>query len=170
MAIFGSLSTLRSQLGNHLQFATTFQYLEQLLTPQSAAHEHLMRVPEGESIRIELDAGAFAMEQAYQTRPSDAVRWESHRAYVDIQVVVVGQEFMEVADRSSLQVAEDHTPVKDVIFYSPSPRASLLKISGGAGAVFFPDDAHRPSMAIEAPVLVRKSVVKVPVAWWKART
>ena len=167
MALFGSLSTLRFQLGNTPQLATTFQYLEELLRPQSPAHERLLRVPEGDSIRIELDAGAFAMEQAYQTRPANAVKWESHRAYVDIQVVVCGQELMEVADIASLQVAEDHTPGKDVLFYHPSPRASLLKISSGAGAVFFPVDAHRPSMAIEMPVLVRKSVVKVPVAWWK---
>ncbi len=167
MAIFGSLSTLRSQLCNSPQLAITFQYLEELLRPQSPAHERLLRVPEGDSIRIELDAGAFAMEQAYQTRPANAVRWESHRAYVDIQIVVVGQELMEVADIGSLNVAEDHTPEKDVLFYHPSPLASLLKISSGAGAVFFPVDAHRPSMAVEAPVLVRKSVIKAPVAWWK---
>lgn len=169
MALFGSLSTLRFQLGNHPQLSTTFQYLEELLRPESAAHERLMRVPEGQSVRVELDAGAFAMEQAYLTKPSAAVRWESHRAYVDIQVVVVGQEFMEVADISSLQIAEDHTPERDVLFYDPSPRASLLRVSSAAGAVFFPVDAHRPSMAIEAPVLVRKSVIKAPVAWWKTQ-
>ena len=62
-----------------------------------------------------------------------------------------------------LSASEDLTPGKDVLFYHPSPRASLLKPVGGQGAVFFPVDAHRPSMAIDTPVLVRKTVVKVPV-------
>ncbi len=163
MAIFGSVSTLRSQLGDPTGFAAAFRYLEELLRPESESHQRIMGAREGDTVRIELEGGAFAMEQVYRTKPPSDVKWESHRAYIDVQVVVVGEEHMEVADVSSLRIHEDLTPGKDVLFFQPSPRASLLKVPAGQGAVFFPVDAHRPSMSIDGPVLVRKTVVKVPV-------
>lgn len=163
MALFGSVTTLRSQLSDPSRFAAAFRYVEELLTPQSKAHERIMGIREGDTVKIELEGGAFALEQVYRTKSPADVKWESHRAYIDIQVVVAGEEHMEVADVSTLRVSEDLTPGKDVLFYHPSPRASLLKTVGGQGAVFFPIDAHRPSMAIDTPVLVRKTVVKVPV-------
>jgi beta-galactosidase beta subunit len=39
----------------------------------------------------------------------------------------------------------------------------VLRLSGGATAVFFPVDAHMGALAVQAPTLVRKVVVKVPV-------
>lgn len=168
MAIFGSISALQTQLGERPHLPALFQYLEDLLHPRGAAHERLIQMRDGDVARIELASGAFAMEQAYQTKASSSVRWESHRAYIDIQVVVVGEEYMEVADVSRLRVAEDLSSEKDVLFYFPSERESMLKVSGGAGGVFFPVDAHRPSLAVDAPVSVRKTVIKVPVVWWGA--
>jgi beta-galactosidase beta subunit len=41
--------------------------------------------------------------------------------------------------------------------------ASVLRLGAGEAAVFFPVDGHMPSIAIAAPVLVHKSVIKVPV-------
>ncbi len=164
MALFGSVKTLRSQLSDPSRFAAAFRYVEELLTPHSAPHERIRGIGEGDTVRVELSGGAFALEQVYKTKPPAEVMWESHRAYIDIQVVVEGEEHMEVADVSTLRVSEDLTPGKDVLFYHASPRASLLKAVAGQGAVFFPVDAHRPSMAIDAPALVRKTVVKVPVA------
>src|SRR4030067_3344056 len=34
----------------------------------------------------------FAMVSSYKTRPADAVQFEAHRKYVDIQVVMSGSE------------------------------------------------------------------------------
>ena len=130
----------------------------------SAVNVRIEKISAGTTERIELSGGAFALEQAYWTKPRDEGRWESHRLYIDLQVLVAGEEFMEAVHAGRLVVAEDLTPGKDLIFYQPFSAGSTLRIRAGEVAVFFPVDAHLPSLRVGAdPALVRKTVVKVPV-------
>ena len=163
MAVFGSLATVRAQLARHAHFDTAFAYLDELARPGSVALARLQGVAAGESQRIELAGGVFALEQAYLSKRRSAGRWESHLKYIDIQVVFAGEEFMAVIDRARLAVTENLTPAKDLIFYRDSDAASLLRFGAGEAAVFYPVDAHLPGLAIGAPALVRKVVLKVPV-------
>lgn len=164
MAIFGSLDTVRAQLATNPAFQRALAYVEECLSPDSAAAARLRAVKVGDTERVELGGGVFALEQAYQSKPRAEGRWEAHRAYIDVQVIVVGEELMEVTDVSRLRVAEDFTPAKDLLFYQSFDEGSVLRVKAGEAAVFFPVDAHKPSLAVGAPALVRKTVVKVPVA------
>lgn len=164
MAIFGSLATVRQQLGQNKQFESAFAYLDDAFHPGSAASLRLQQLVEGKSDRIDLANGAFALEQAYKTKSRAEGFFESHRAYIDVQVVVSGEEFIEVADVRGLQVKEDRTPAKDVIIYHMTDQSSPLRMRAGDAAILYPIDGHMPSIATEAPTTVRKIVVKVPVA------
>jgi YhcH/YjgK/YiaL family protein len=163
MAVFGSLVTVRAQLARHVHFDTAFAYLDEFARPGSAALARLQAIATGESQRIELAGGVFALEQAYLSKRRPEGRMESHLKYIDIQVVWAGEEFMAVIDRARLTVTEDLTPAKDLIFYRDSDAASLLRFGAGEAAVFYPADAHLPALALGAPALVRKVVLKVPV-------
>lgn len=163
MALFGSLDALPPQLAQPDRFAAALAYLAEARRPGSDAHRLLAGLPVGETGRVELAGGAFALPQAYLTRARAEGRWETHRAYIDVQAVLEGEELMEVAVRDRLTVAEDLTPGRDVIFYQPFDRSSVLRLSPGLAAVYFPGDAHLGCIAIGAPALVRKVVVKVPV-------
>jgi len=164
MAIFGTLDTLRAQLARPEHFAAALAYVAEVLRPGSAAQARIGGIAAGATERVELAGGAFALEQAYFTNPRTAGRWESHRAYIDVQVIVAGEELMEVADAAQLAVAEDLRPAKDLIFYRPFDGGSVLRVGAGGAAVFFPADAHLPSLRTgAAATLVRKTVVKVPV-------
>jgi len=164
MALFGSLETLRAQLATTPSFERAFAYVEDCLRPGSAAHQRLQAVKLGDTERVELGDGVFALEQAYLAKPRAEGRWESHYAYIDVQVIVEGDELMEVTDVKRLTIAEDLTPAKDLLFYRPFDDGSVLRVKAGEAAVFFPVDAHKPSLAVGTPSLVRKTVVKVPVA------
>jgi biofilm protein TabA len=164
MAIFGTLDTLRAQLARPEQFAATLAYVAEALRPDSAVRARIGGIAAGVTERVELPGGAFALEQAYLTKPRAEGRWESHRAYIDVQVIVAGEELMEVVDAAHLAVAEDFRPAKDLIFYRPFDGGSVLRVRAGEAAVFFPSDAHLPSLSAGATaMLVRKTVVKVPV-------
>jgi biofilm protein TabA len=164
MAIFGTLDTLRAQLARPEHFATTLAYVAEALRPDSAVQARIGKMAPGAKERVELAGGAFALEQVYLTKPRTEGRWESHCAYIDVQVVVSGEELMEVADVAHLAVAEDLRPAKDLIFYRPFDDGSVLRVRAGEAAVFFPSDAHLPSLRTgAAAALVRKTVVKVPV-------
>jgi biofilm protein TabA len=162
MAVFGTIATVRAQLARHAHFDTAFAYLDEFVPPGSAALARLNAVAAGESQRRELAGGVFALEQAYLSKRRPEGRMESHLKYIDIQVVFAGEEFMAVIDRDRLEVTENLTPAKDLIFYRDAETASLLRFGAGEAAVFYPADAHLPGLAIGAPVLVRKVVLKVP--------
>lgn len=165
MALFGSLATVRTQLAGSPSFQRALAYVEEILRPGSEAHRRLHAVATGETERVELGDGVFALEQAYTAKPPAEGRWEAHRVYIDVQVIVSGAELMEVTDVSRLIVAEDHTPAKDLLFFEQNPDGSVLRVRAGELAVFYPVDAHKPSLAAGSPAaLVRKTVVKVPVA------
>ncbi len=164
MALFGTLSTLRAQAHLHGSIETGLAYLESLFRNGSEERLRLASVQTDETRRIELGGGVFALEQAYLSKDPAEGRWESHRAYIDIQAVVTGEEFMGVCDVSRLAVNEDLSPGKDLLFYHPFEGGSRLRIQAGEAAIFFPVDAHMPCLRTgTSPTLVRKSVVKVPV-------
>lgn len=164
MALFGNLSTVRAQLVRRPVFDASFAYLDDALKPGTVANKRVMGVALGESNRVELAEGAFALEQAYMSKARAQGKLESHIKYIDIQVLLVGEEIIEVGEISTLKLSENLTPAKDVIFYHDSPTLSPLRLSGlGATAIFYPNDGHMGGLAITTPVTVRKIVVKVPV-------
>jgi biofilm protein TabA len=163
MAIFGSFSTVRTQLGGSARFSAAVAYVADMLDPRSAAHRRISQLASGASERIELTGGAFAMEQVYPAKLRPEGFFESHRKYIDVQVMVAGEEVMEVDDISRLVVSEAYNPERDFIKYADTNAASRLILRPGDAAIFFPEDGHMPGLQIAGPVLVRKTVVKVPV-------
>jgi biofilm protein TabA len=163
MALSGSLSTVRSQIAAHASLDKSFAYLDEVLTAGTDSNKRLLAVALGDSQRVELGDGVFALEQAYLTKSPDEGRWESHLKYIDIQVVVSGEENMGVCEISRLVLDEDLTPAKDLLFYKSFDQGSTLLMKAGDVAILFPPDGHRPGVRVTEPALVRKVVVKVPV-------
>jgi biofilm protein TabA len=162
MAVFGTLSTVRAQLAGDLRFKAAFDYLAEALQPGSAAHQRIGQVGVGATDRIELAGGSFALEQAYLSKFRAEAFLESHRKYIDVQAVVAGEEIQEVVDIGRMKVDAAYNPERDLTKYHDFKDTSLLSAREGLVAVFFPVDGHI-SRASGAPVLVRKTVVKVPV-------
>ncbi|MFA5264997.1 MAG: YhcH/YjgK/YiaL family protein [Opitutaceae bacterium] len=163
MAISGSLSTVRSQTAAHVSFQKTFSYLDEALRVGTSANKRLLAVPIGDSQRVELGDGIFALEQAYLTKSPAEGRWESHLKFIDVQVIVSGEERMGLCETSRLDIDENLTPAKDLIFYKSSDQGSTLLMKAGDVAILFPPDGHMPGIQVAQPVAVRKIVVKVPV-------
>ena len=141
-----------------------FAYIEELMRSDSPARKRLDALPGSKSEKIELAAGVFAIEQAYETKVRSDGFFESHQRAIDVQVVLEGEEVMEVIDASRVTVREPFDAARDLVTYHDVPNASKLHLRAGEAAIFFPVDVHMPSLRITAsPGFVRKTVVKVPV-------
>ena len=162
MAVFGSFSVVRAQLAHDPKFTAAFDYVAEVLNLASAARQRIGGGAVGATNRVELTNGAFALEQVYQPKPRPEGFFESHRKYIDVQVIVEGEELMEVEAIARLVGAEPYNPERDFIKYADTATASVLKMRVGDVAVFFPIDGHMPSLHWRGPGLVRKTVVKVP--------
>ncbi len=162
MAIWGTLDLIEQQLASNERFAIALAYLREALDPQSAVHARIRGIAEGVTERVELGDGVFALEQVYRGKRPGEGRFEAHDRFVDLQAVLSGEEAMEVTARTGLAVTEDLLADKDVVFLGDRPQVSRWMVAPGEVAVFFPGDAHKPSLAAGAePVVAHKTVVKV---------
>lgn len=164
MALYGSLETVRAQTSRTDGLARAFAYVEELFKPGSPVQQRVRAIASGDTEKVQLGDGVFAIEQAYETKLRADGFFESHRKFIDVQTIFEGEELMEVADIARMTVRQPYNPERDLIVYQDNTDASLLRVFAGQIAVFFPADAHMPTLRIRSePVLVRKCVVKVPV-------
>ena len=165
MALIGSLETVAGQLGDGARFVSAVAYLGRVLDPTSVEARRIAGIAEGVTERVELGDGVFALEQVYQSKPAAEGKFEEHARLIDLQAIVAGEERMEVSDVRHLVETENFLAERDVRFFAePGVTVSQWIVRAGEVAVFFPVDGHKPSLAIAQPTLVRKTVVKVPVA------
>ena len=165
MALFGTVATVRAQAPRTPGFAAAFSYLDEVMRNGTTAWRRVHELTSGQSHKVELADGAFAIEQVYVTKPRGEGLFESHRKYIDVQVVIAGDEAMEVIDASRVTVRTPFAEDRDLILYHDAADASVLRLLAGDAAIFFPIDVHMPSLQLHGkPVVVRKTVVKVPVS------
>ncbi len=105
----------------------------------------------------------FALVQEYQSKTARPIVWESHRKYIDVQLIVSGRERMGCTPLSSgLTVTRPYDEAGDAALYTGE--GSLLYFTAGMFAVYGPRDVHAPGVAwADAAEPVRKVVMKVAV-------
>ena len=122
------------------------------------AQENLSQLQKG---RHELDGNnLFAMVDEYQPKSIEEAQYESHRIYADIQYVVSGEELISVVPLDQTVITTAYDEERDIMMLA-SPVENNRMAAPGRFFVFFPNDAHRPSVRTEDSTLVRKVVVKV---------
>lgn len=109
--------------------------------------------------KYEIDATFYYMIQEYVSK--DIVPWESHEKYIDIQLILVGEEKMNVSHLKMLTQIGDYNEEKDCFTYEGKVYISL-EMHEGDLAIFFPEDAHQPGLKTEkGNTPIRKCVFKV---------
>ncbi len=112
--------------------------------------------------KYEIDGDAvFAIVMDYQTKDINEGFWEAHRKYIDIQYIAAGSELIGYANIDGLKAVADYDEESD--FLKLEGDGSMIGVDAGTFVIFWPHDAHMPSVAIDKPASVRKVVVKVAV-------
>lgn len=111
-----------------------------------------------------VDDSAFILIQEYLTKPVNEKFWESHKKYIDIQVVLEGQEYMGYSPIGTLEIKDPYNEGNDIIFYNnDSVERGNIMVHKNHFCVFFPEDAHKPGLHIIEAHKVKKAVIKVVV-------
>ena len=111
--------------------------------------------------RYEISSNIYANLQSYQTK--EDAPYEAHRDYIDIQYMVIGEEFSGVTDYSNCSTTEPYNKEKDIEFLQNNFKEEFYKIKQGEFFVFFPTDAHKPAIKINESKKVKKVIVKVGI-------
>ena len=79
----------------------------------------------------------------YDTTAEEDKLYESHRKYVDIQLLLEGEEKMQVVDVDRLKVAITYDSDRDCTFYKPQVNAASIVLRPKSVLVLYNKDAHR---------------------------
>jgi biofilm protein TabA len=102
----------------------------------------------------------FAIVEQVPAKTKEMAKLEAHRKYIDIQLVLDGDETMgwkPLAD--CLNPVSEHSDEKDIRFFHDAP-ASWVAVPPEHFCIFFPEDAHAPLVGSGQ---VRKVIFKVAV-------
>lgn len=114
------------------------------------------QVPDG---RLDFGGKNYVNVETVRTEPATERKWEAHREYVDVQILLSGQERL---DWAILPVAEpvEAYPERDLYFYGGCELRGSICAIPGSFTILYPTDAHRPLVSSGTPQEVRKAVLK----------
>ncbi len=151
--IVDSLKTICPCLKNDPAYAAGFTFIE----------EAMKKCPENG--KYPLEHGVYAAVSSYDTKPVEEKKFETHQNYIDIQVLLEGEERLDWAPAQSLETTVEYNPEKDVAFQKPTETSDItfVTLKPGIFSILYPEDGHRPGVMLNQPCTVKKVVIKVPV-------
>lgn len=108
-----------------------------------------------------LDDEVYLSVQEYETKVKDSAKAESHKKYIDIQMVLSGEELIGYTDISKSSQYTFYDEHKDIQFLNAE--VDFLNANSSNFFVFFPQDVHMPSMSVVEPAMVKKAVFKIKI-------
>ncbi len=170
MAIFGELGSLGHLFKKTQELEILHAYLKDVMQKGSGANQRVLNLEPNTEFQAPLGHGIFSIEQSYcleHARESEKGFFESHRQYVDFQLIIKGVEGAKVVDINQATIKTPYDEKRDLIVYEPVQEASFLRLSAGMLAIFFESDAHALRFYGESFEKYRaepifKTVVKMP--------
>lgn len=110
----------------------------------------------------EIDTNSYANIDCYSTKQEGEGKLESHIKYIDIQILLSGEERLDYIETSDLKISEPYDADRDIIFYEKTNNfLNSVKLSSGKFILLYPYEAHQPQMAIDESIMVKKVVIKI---------
>jgi biofilm protein TabA len=102
----------------------------------------------------------FGIGLKYETKNAEECIWESHKKYLDVHVVLEGEEIVNISDFSSMEITKPYDEAGDyMLFYGVKEYSVCLK--KGSFLVLYPNEVHQTAVMLNEFSNVRKIVFKV---------
>ena len=150
--IVGNIHHLQSWLPEELREA--IEYIKSHVSDETAKGKHAI---DGDRL--------FYLISEDTTEPGELRRAEYHARYLDIQIVLKGQEGMTFSTQPAGVPETDWLADKDIAFIGQGIDEKTVILNEGDFVVFYPGEVHKPLCAVGAPAQVRKAVVKLLQAY-----
>ncbi|MBQ4331750.1 MAG: YhcH/YjgK/YiaL family protein [Spirochaetaceae bacterium] len=126
---------------------------------------NLMELPQGRT-DIEGDE-IYINRSSFTSKPREEARWEIHHHYLDIQMVLAGQEQMDVTPASLTTNVDEYNATTDYqqVDSKPGDSFQTILMVPGQMTIVFPEDAHRPAIHGDGrtAATIEKAVVKIRI-------
>lgn len=149
--IVTTMEQLRSYESLHPGFRRAFDALR---TAAGEAFQTGRRPLDGEDL--------YLVGLEYGTKPVGEAVYESHRRYIDVMLLLSGEELVGSAPaRRAGELLRPYSEKGDAMLTKGGEGCSMIRLGPGDVAVFFPEEAHAPGLAADGAGTVRKLIAKV---------
>lgn len=146
--IIGNINAIPSWLPEQLRQAIL--HVKAHITPETPVGKH------------DIDGNrVFMLVSEDNTQPLAERRAEYHARYLDIQIVMRGQERMVFSCLPAGKPETDRLAERDIAFLPAGEQEKNVVLEEGDFVVFYPGEVHKPLVAVDQPASVRKVVVKI---------
>ena len=114
--------------------------------------------------KYELEGGAYVSVQEYTTKARSEAKYEAHKKFIDIQMILSGRELIAVTPIEKMEIKDEYNETKDVMFFQHNDECTDYVLEAGDFLILYPQDVHMPGVCVNEKSSVRKIVVKVPVS------
>lgn len=121
----------------------------------------LVNLPLGQQ---ELMEGIKMNVMEFQTAEASTKQAELHREFIDIQVLISGEEAIEYSvTQPDLTRYTDYNEQDDYQLTPDVEHKNVVVLRPNMFAIFLPNEPHKPGISVNGDKLLKKLVVKVPV-------
>lgn len=144
---------------NNLDLATLPKSLYEILSHPEFNLEKLQSLPDG---KYQPEGATwFCNIGDSQTSPADVRHTEFHKNYLDIQLILQGEEIINYSLLNAIGQSAVEKKTDLYILDNPTLTNSIL-LQIGDFATFYPGEPHQALCMVKSPATVRKAVFKVP--------
>lgn len=120
--------------------------------------EFLVSLRDNQRVELKGDL-VYCTRFTYETIPQEESFFEAHRRYLDIHIMVEGEERVDMNRPEDLKLTDAQEGNDFYAYQGESWHSTVLK--PGEFLVVFPGDAHRIKVQVDGPKTVSKAVFKV---------
>lgn len=116
--------------------------------------------------RYDISDTVWANVFTHTTKPLPEAKYEAHRQYVDVQLIISGEEKICVQSLDVMKEGkclQEYTDESDVELYESNNKGIEHILKSGEYMILYPEDAHMPGVCVDTPIEVKKAVIKVKV-------
>lgn len=115
----------------------------------------------------DLEEGVRMNVMEFETSPAEEKKAEMHRKFIDIQLLISGEEMIEYGlSEPDLALYDEYRDEDDYQLTDKIEHKNELILQPNMFAIFLPYEPHKPGNAVGGQnKLLKKLVVKVPVSY-----
>ncbi len=114
-----------------------------------------------------IDDDSYFTLQEYETKDESLCKFESHKQFVDVHLIINGEEKINVCSLDLLTIETPYDDNNDTIIWGSSKfakhKCAEVILNCGSYVVLYPDNAHMPAVKVNGASKIRKVVIKVKI-------
>lgn len=107
----------------------------------------------------------FMNVMSLTTQPAENKKFELHQSYIDIQIILQGEERMDFATLHQAITPDEYNEKDDYQLCEQVTLEQSVVVKEGMFAIFMPNEPHKPGVSVNATISsVKKVVIKLKLS------